>query len=224
MNRILIRNSGICDYQSTCRAMMQFTQERNAGTMDEIWYLQHPPVYTLGMAGRDKHILKNTGIPVIKTDRGGQVTYHGPGQLVVYLLIDLLRKKFTVKRFVSLLEQSLIDMCETLSITAERRAGAPGVYVNGRKIAALGIRVKRGCSYHGLALNVNMDLAPFSNINPCGYPGLEVTQLSDFSCRMNTKHAFNLLLPILLRHLDYDHFENTDINSDQVKFKDIQAA
>jgi lipoyl(octanoyl) transferase len=214
MNMLNIRQSGICDYLTVFNAMSRFNRERNENTCDEIWCLQHHPVFTLGMAGKEEHILDTGDIPVIKTDRGGQVTYHGPGQLVVYLLLDLQRKRLTVKHYVSLIEQSLIDMCASLGIDAERKAGAPGVYVTGKKIAALGVRVKRGCSYHGLALNVGMDLSPFQKINPCGYPGLQVTQLNNEGCTLDTKSAFDALLPYLMKHLDYTEVVTDDARAE----------
>jgi lipoyl(octanoyl) transferase len=210
MSMLYARQFGLSDYGTVLDAMSQFTRARNKNIPDEIWCLQHPPVFTLGMAGKEEHILDAGGIPVIKTDRGGQVTYHGPGQLVVYLLLDLQRKGITVKRYVSLIEQSLIDMCASLDINAERKTGAPGVYVADKKIAALGIRVKRGCSYHGLALNVDMDLSPFRQINPCGYPGLQVTQVKDEGSEMDVATAFISLLPYLMKHLDY-----TEVVADQ---------
>jgi lipoyl(octanoyl) transferase len=162
-------------------AMRRFTDARGPETPDELWVLEHLPVFTLGQAGREEHLLDPGAIPVIKVDRGGQVTYHGPGQLVAYLLLDLRRAGLGIKRLVSLLEQSIIDLLATVNLAAERRAGAPGVYVEGAKIAALGLRVRNGCSYHGLALNLDMDLAPFSRINPCGYPGLAVTRVVDLA-------------------------------------------
>lgn len=198
---IIIRRQGVRDYAGTHAAMARFTRERDAQTSDEIWCLQHTPVFTLGLAGKEEHILHAGDIPVIRTDRGGQVTYHGPGQLIVYLMLDLSRRGLTVKRYVYLLEQALIEMCRALGVAAERRRSAPGVYVAGQKIAALGIRVKHGCSYHGLALNVDMDLAPFRRINPCGYPGLEVTQLASEGCDLTVAEVFNALLPHLLDQL-----------------------
>jgi lipoyl(octanoyl) transferase len=198
-----IRNFGLCPYSKAYGLMAGFTDRRSARTPDELWYMEHPSVFTLGLAGREIHVLDHGAIPVIKTDRGGQVTYHGPGQLVVYLLLDLRRKGITVKQYIYCLEQAIIDMCQCLSIWAERQSGAPGVYVEGGKIAALGIRVRRGCSYHGLALNVDMDLAPFRQINPCGYPDLEVIQLSDLGCRMNIYEVFDRLLPYLMDNLGY---------------------
>jgi len=189
--------------------MVRYTRERDENSPDEIWCLQHPPVFTLGLAGKEEHILAAGDIPIIRTDRGGQVTYHGPGQMVVYLLLDLQRKGLTIKRYVALLEQALIDMCAFLGIKAIRMAGAPGVYVSGKKIAALGIRVKRGCSYHGLALNVDMDLAPFRYINPCGFPGLEVTQLKAQGCLLDINATFTTLLPYLLKQLGFAEYEQT---------------
>lgn len=163
--------------------MQEFTDARDAETPDELWLLEHPPVYTLGRAARGEHLLDAGGIPVVQTDRGGQITYHGPGQLIAYTLFDLQRLGLGVRPFVNLLEQSIIDLLARLSIAAERRAGAPGVYVGGDKIAALGLRVRRGRSYHGISLNVAMDLAPFGGIDPCGFPGLGVTQVRDLAPR-----------------------------------------
>jgi lipoyl(octanoyl) transferase len=159
--------------------MQAFTDARGAATPDELWVLEHPPVFTLGQAGRREHLLDPGGIPVIQVDRGGQVTYHGPGQVVLYCLVDLRRAGLGVKGLVSLLEQAVVDLLAARRIEASARADAPGVYVEGRKIAALGLRVRRGCSFHGLSLNVDMDLAPFARINPCGYPGMAVTRLAD---------------------------------------------
>jgi len=166
--------------------------------------LEHPPVYTLGMAGKSGHILDAGAIPVVQTDRGGQVTYHGPGQLIVYLLIDLKRKGFRITHYVSLLEQIILDYLYKMGQAGQRRVGAPGVYIGDKKIAALGVRVRRGCCYHGLALNVDMDLAPFQNINPCGYPGLKVTQLKALGIAATVSQVGLELLPILKSHLGYD--------------------
>ncbi|WP_325292077.1 lipoyl(octanoyl) transferase LipB [Thiocapsa sp.] len=177
---LLVRRlPGYRDYLPTLEAMRGFTDLRGPDTLDELWLLEHPPVFTLGQAGREEHLLDPGPIPVIKVDRGGQVTYHGPGQLVVYVLLDLRRAGLGVKRLVGLLEQSVIDLLATLEVAAERRADAPGVYVAGAKVASLGLRIRNGCSYHGLALNASLDLAPFGRINPCGYPGLAVTRLVD---------------------------------------------
>jgi lipoyl(octanoyl) transferase len=186
--------------------MVSYALERDENSPDEIWCLQHPPVFTLGLGGKEEHILEASDIPIIRTDRGGQVTYHGPGQMVVYLMLDLQRLGLTVKRYVTLLEQAMVDMCASLGIFATRKAGAPGVYVSGKKIAALGIRVKRGCSYHGLALNVDMDLSPFQLINPCGYPGLEVTQLKEYGFTLDINATFTMLLPFILNQLGYADF------------------
>jgi len=174
-----IRRLGVSDYVPTWEAMKAFTAARDAATRDEIWLLQHPPVFTLGQGGKPEHLLDPGPIPVIRIDRGGQVTYHGPGQAVIYLLLDLRRLGFGVKELVRRMEQAVIDLIAEYGVAAERRAGAPGVYVNGAKIAALGLRVRGGCCYHGLAFNVDMDLGPFRRINPCGYPGLAVTQARD---------------------------------------------
>lgn len=176
---LLVRRLGVCEYEPTWRAMQTFTDERAPDTCDELWLLEHPPVYTQGQAGRPEHVLDPRDIPVIQIDRGGQVTYHGPGQLVAYVLLDLRRAGLGVKPLVHLLEQSVIDMLADYGIESAARPDAPGVYVDDAKISAIGLRVRRGCSFHGLALNVAMDLEPFSRINPCGFPGMEVTQILD---------------------------------------------
>jgi lipoyl(octanoyl) transferase len=178
--------------------MRDFTAARNAETADEIWLCQHPPVFTQGLAGKPEHLLRHIGIPVVKVDRGGQITYHGPGQLVAYLLLDLKRNGLTVKGLVSLMEQAVIDLLAEHGVAAERRSGAPGVYVRGAKIAALGLKIKNGCSYHGLSLNVAMDLTPFSAINPCGYEDLAVTQMAD-QCEVASLASVGERLSALLR-------------------------
>jgi lipoyl(octanoyl) transferase len=175
---LIIRRLGLRDYEPVWRDMQAFTQRRTAETADELWLVEHPPVYTFGLNAKPEHLLDPGDIPVVRCDRGGQVTYHGPGQVVVYCLIDLRRLGLGVKGFVEKLEQSIIDLLAEYGISAERQAGAPGVYVQGAKIAALGLRITRGASYHGIALNVDMNLEPFARINPCGYPGMAVTQLS----------------------------------------------
>jgi lipoyl(octanoyl) transferase len=180
-----IKHLGLVEYAPTFQAMQDFNAQRDADTPDEIWLLEHPPVFTLGLAGKPEHILDAGHIPVVKIDRGGQVTYHGPGQLVVYLLLDLKRRNIGVRELVRKMEQAIIDTLADYGIASQRLAGAPGIYVNGAKIAALGLRVKRGCCYHGLAINVDMDLAPFTWINPCGYPGMPVTQTKDLGVRAN---------------------------------------
>ena len=176
---MIIKHLGRVDYEPTWHAMQAFTAARGPDTPDEIWLLEHPPVFTLGLAGKREHILQTTDIPIIPIDRGGQVTYHGPGQVVAYLLLDLKRRGYGVRELVARMEQAVIDLLVGYAVTAERRERAPGVYVGGKKIAALGLRIKQGMSYHGLALNVDMDLTPFTHINPCGYAGLEATQLKD---------------------------------------------
>jgi len=178
--RLTVRKLGLADYAPTLQAMQHFTTERTDDTADELWLLEHPPVYTLGLAGKDEHLPRiANGIPVVRIDRGGQITYHGPGQVVVYLLLDMKRRGLSVRPLVRLMEQAVIDLLGTYGVSAVYRADAPGVYVDNAKIAALGLRIRRGCCYHGLALNVDMDLAPFRDINPCGYPGLDVTQTRD---------------------------------------------
>jgi len=173
--------------------MRAFTDTRDLNTTDEIWLVEHPPVFTLGLNGKAEHILNAGDIPIVKCDRGGQVTYHGPGQLVVYTLLDLKRLKLGVKQLVTRLEQAVIDFLSSQHINAARKANAPGVYVDGAKIAALGLRVRRGCSYHGLSLNVDMDLKPFSRINPCGYEGLVSVQLRDLLNLKKNVIDFNVI-------------------------------
>ena len=194
---VTIKHLGVVDYQATWHAMQVFTAQRGAATNDEIWLLQHPPVYTQGLAGKPEHLLTKPAIPVVKTDRGGQITYHGPGQIVVYVLFDLKRNGIGVKDLVKRIEQSIIDVLQSYGIAAERKLGAPGVYVKGAKIAALGLRVKNGCSYHGLALNVAMDLTPYGAINPCGYAGMEVTDLATLGVRV----SINDVMTTLSQHL-----------------------
>ncbi len=177
MTVLRLRRLGRVDYAACLTAMQRFTDQRDPDTPDECWLVEHPPVFTLGLAGKAQHVLEAGDIPIIRADRGGQVTYHGPGQVVLYTLLDLTRAGLSVKALVTTLEQTAIDLLAQLGIVGERRAGAPGVYVTDAKIAALGLRVRRGCCYHGLSLNVAMDLAPFGRINPCGYAGLAVTDL-----------------------------------------------
>ena len=177
------RALGLVAYEPTWRAMQAFTQSRDPGTGDQMWLVEHPPVFTLGLAGRREHIVAPGAIAVVATDRGGQVTYHGPGQAVVYLLLDLRRRGLGVKELVRRLEQGAIDLLAGYGIAGERRAGMPGVYVKDAKIAAIGLRIARGCSYHGIALNADVDLEPFARIDPCGYPGLASTRLADLGVR-----------------------------------------
>ncbi|MCB1751449.1 MAG: lipoyl(octanoyl) transferase LipB [Gammaproteobacteria bacterium] len=201
MHAVTIRQLGLRPYTEIWRSMQHFTNERDALTRDEIWLLEHPPVFTLGQAGRREHLLDPGDIPVIQVDRGGQVTYHGPGQLIGYLLLDLRRRNLGIRPLVSLIEASIVELLDSYGIDSAARADAPGVYVDGAKIAALGLRVRRGCSFHGLSLNVNMNLAPFSRINPCGHPGLEQTQLCDLGAPLDLQRVGNDLVDILTRRL-----------------------
>ena len=201
IERVRVVRLGLSPYESTVSAMRDFTAKRNADTADELWLLEHPPVYTLGLAADAAHGPKiDSGIPVVQVERGGEVTYHGPGQLVLYALVDLARRGIKVKQFVCMLEQSVIDL---LGGGGERRRGAPGVYVGGAKVAALGIRVSRGCAFHGLALNVDMDLAPFDAIDPCGRPGLKVTQTRDLGFGFCVDMAGAMLAEILVHRLEH---------------------
>ena len=192
---------GRVDYEPTWRVMQRFTDERDAGTRDEIWFLEHPPVFTQGLNGRPEHVLLPGDIPVVPIDRGGQVTYHGPGQLVVYPLLDLRRLGLSVRALVVALERAVASLAAQHGIEAAGRQDAPGVYVGAKKLASLGLRVRRGASYHGLALNVDMDLEPFCRINPCGYAGLEMTQLAALGVRMNVREAAEALAPLLCAEL-----------------------
>ena len=192
---------GRVEYEPTWRAMQAFTDRRDAATPDEIWFLEHPPVFTLGMNAKREHVLAPGDIPVVQIDRGGQVTYHGPGQLVVYPLIDLRRAQLGVRDFVTALERAVIGYVAQFGITAECRRNAPGVYVEGRKLASVGVRVRRGATYHGLALNVNLDLTPFQRINPCGYAGLEVTQLVELGAPDSVAAAAQGIEPHLIEAL-----------------------
>ena len=197
----LVRHPGLVEYERTWRAMQRFTEQRDAGTADELWFLEHPPVFTLGVNASHTHLLAPGDIPVVQTDRGGQVTYHGPGQLVVYPLIDLRRAALGIRDFVSALERAVIDLAAQYGIAAESRREAPGVYVAGCKLASIGVRVRRGGSYHGVALNVALDLAPFDRINPCGYAGLRMTQLSELGGPSSVLECALALEPHLRRAL-----------------------
>ena len=201
MSDALVRRLGQVPYEPTWRAMQRFTDERSSGTPDEIWFLEHPPVFTLGMSAKHEHLLAPAEIPVVPIDRGGQVTYHGPGQLVVYPLIDLRRRELGVRDLVTALEQAVIDYADEFGIAAECRRAAPGVYVGGCKLASIGLRIRRGASYHGLALNVCMDLEPFSRINPCGYAGLQMTELAAHGGPARVEAAAGGLEPHLIRRL-----------------------
>ena len=198
---LAVRRPGLQPYYEVWQDMQRFTDRRTPATDDELWLLQHPPVYTLGKNGRPEHVLDPGEIPVIHSDRGGQVTYHGPGQLIVYTLLDLNRRGMGVRELVTRIENGVIELLGDYDIAANARKDAPGVYVAGRKIAALGLRVRRGCSFHGLALNVDMDLEPFARINPCGYEGLEVTQLSELAAAFEMADVESRLLAHLQRQL-----------------------
>ena len=200
-----IRELGLLDYERSWLAMQRFTDERklDPDTPDEVWLVQHPPVFTQGQAGKAEHLLLPGDIPVIKSDRGGQVTYHGPGQLVAYLMLDVRRLGYGVRELVTRMEQCLIDLLASYGVSAAAKADAPGVYVDGAKIASLGLRIRNGCSFHGLALNVDMDLEPFRRINPCGYAGLAMTQLRDHAGPIEFAEVGARLRSQLVKHLDY---------------------
>ncbi|WP_372964956.1 lipoyl(octanoyl) transferase LipB [Marinobacter sp.] len=201
MADLIVRSLGQQPYMETWEAMKSFTASRDETTVDELWCLEHPRVFTQGQAGKAEHILLPGDIPVIQVDRGGQVTYHGPGQLVVYLLIDLSRRKLGVRALVDEIEQAIVRTLGDYDIDSASRSDAPGVYVNGAKIASLGLRVRRGCSFHGLALNVNMDMEPFSRINPCGYAGLSMCQVSSFVPGVSVYEVEQLLVRQLVSGL-----------------------
>ncbi|NNB29582.1 lipoyl(octanoyl) transferase LipB [Pseudomonas fragi] len=206
MSQVLgIRELGVLDYERTWLAMQRFTDERKLvpDTQDEVWLVQHPPVFTQGQAGKAEHLLLPGDIPVVKSDRGGQVTYHGPGQLVAYLMLDVRRLGYGVRELVTRMEQCLIDLLASCGVSAAAKADAPGVYVDGAKIASLGLRIRNGCSFHGLALNVDMDLEPFRRINPCGYAGLAMTQLRDHAGPIEFAEVGARLRSQLVKHLDY---------------------
>ena len=196
-----IINLGLQDYTQTWNAMKNFTQARDANTEDELWIVEHPSVFTQGISGKDEHLLENSDIPVVSTDRGGQITYHGPGQLIVYCLIDLKRLGIGVKKMVSLIEVSIMDLLAKHQIESHIKTGAPGVYVDGAKIAALGLKIKNGRTYHGLSLNVAMELSAFAQINPCGYQGLKVTQMCDLTDNISLESIANELTQILSNYV-----------------------
>jgi lipoyl(octanoyl) transferase len=201
---IVVRRLGRRDYGETLQAMQAFSAARTAATLDELWLVEHAPVYTLGLKRHQAAPAPILGIPVVPTDRGGDVTYHGPGQVVAYLLLDLARRALGIKALVNRIEQAVLDLLVAHGVAGERRVGAPGVYVGGAKLAALGLRVRAGRCYHGLALNVDMDLAPFGAIDPCGYPGLAVTQLRDLGVALDPEAAGRALTGELLRTLGYN--------------------
>jgi lipoyl(octanoyl) transferase len=198
---LVVRQFGLVDYTRMLKRMREFVDSRSVDSADEIWFLEHPPVFTQGQAGKAVHVHDAGDIPIVQSDRGGQVTYHGPGQLIVYILMDLRRQGLGPRELVRRIEQGVIALLETLGVGASRSPGAPGVYVREAKIAALGLRIRRGMSYHGLSLNVNLDLEPFTRIDPCGYRGLEVTRLSDFGIDIDCVTAAERLLPQLIGSL-----------------------
>jgi len=204
-----LRRFGLADYEPVWRAMQSFTDSRDENTVDELWLVQHPPVFTQGQAGKAEHVLAPGNISVVQVDRGGQVTYHGPGQIVAYPLVDIRRKGLGVKEFVHRIEEAIIDVLESYGVRGERIPGAPGIYVEGDKIASLGLRIRRGCAFHGLAFNIDMDLEPFQRINPCGYAGLQVTQLSALT-PVDFQEAEKRLVASLARQLGYSDIADTE--------------
>lgn len=204
---LIIRDLGLVDYTSTWQRMQQFTDQRNDDTIDEIWLLEHPPVFTQGQAGKAEHLLFPGDIPVVQVDRGGQVTYHGPGQLVAYVLLNIKRRNLGVRQLVNLIEQSIIATLAQNQVEAYAKADAPGVYVDEKKVASLGLRVRKGCTFHGLALNVDMDLSPFSRINPCGYAGMQMVQSKDLGGPVSMQQAKQQLSAQLVKLLNVSEFQ-----------------
>ncbi|MGL4223776.1 MAG: lipoyl(octanoyl) transferase LipB [Vibrio sp.] len=206
-NQLLVRYLGKQDYTPVWQAMHYFTDQRSSTTRDEVWLVEHHPVFTQGQAGKTEHLLNTGDIPVLQSDRGGQVTYHGPGQLIAYVLIDLRRKHLGVRELVTKIEQLVINTLQHYQIDSAARPDAPGVYVQDKKICSLGLRIRKGCSFHGLALNIQMDLSPFQRINPCGYPGMEMVQISDFDRSVDLEAVAQLLIQNLVAQLDYEQVE-----------------
>jgi lipoyl(octanoyl) transferase len=207
-DRLCLRRLGLAGYEPVWRDMQAFTDTRDENTPDELWLVQHTPVFTQGQAGKAEHVLTPGEIPVIQVDRGGQVTYHGPGQVVAYPLVNIRRKGIAVRDFVNRIEQAIIGVLAVYGVLGERIAGAPGIYVNGDKIASLGLRVRRGCTFHGMALNIEMDLEPFQRINPCGFAGLQVTQLSALA-PVNIRELEQRLVNKLAQQLGYSEIKET---------------
>ncbi|AMG57898.1 lipoyl(octanoyl) transferase LipB [Pantoea vagans] len=204
---LIVRQSGLCDWQSVSDAMHHYTDQRDDQSRDEIWLVEHPPVFTQGQAGKAEHLLMPGDIPVVQSDRGGQVTYHGPGQQVMYVLIDIKRRKLGVRQLVTFLEETVIATLAEFGVSARARADAPGVYVGEEKICSLGLRIRKGCSFHGLALNVAMDLSPFLRINPCGYAGMSMTQLKHFQPEVTTEQVRAPLVSAFARLAGYENVE-----------------
>ncbi len=204
---LIIRDLGLVDYTSTWQRMQQFTDQRGDDTIDEIWLLEHPPVFTQGQAGKAEHLLFPGDIPVVQVDRGGQVTYHGPGQLVAYVLLNIKRRNLGVRQLVNLIEHSIIATLAQNDVEAYAKTDAPGVYVDEKKVASLGLRVRKGCTFHGLALNVDMDLSPFSRINPCGYAGMQMVQSKDLGGPVSMQQAKQQLSAQLVKLLNVSEFQ-----------------
>ncbi|RWR00769.1 lipoate--protein ligase [[Pantoea] beijingensis] len=214
---IIIRQLGLRAWEPVSLAMHQFTHERDTSTPDELWLVEHPPLFTQGQAGKAEHLLMTGDIPVVQSDRGGQVTYHGPGQQVMYVMIDLKRRKLGVRQLVTAIEQTVINTLAWFSVTAYARPDAPGVYVDGKKICSLGLRIRQGCSFHGLALNIDMDLSPFLRINPCGYAGLEMTQLSALQPDVTVGDVQPVLIDSFVKLLNIQKVEYTNTPSGYIK-------
>ncbi|USD59842.1 MULTISPECIES: lipoyl(octanoyl) transferase LipB [Vibrio] len=206
-NQLVVRKLGRKDYEPVWKAMHDFTDNRTDDTRDEVWLVEHNPVFTQGQAGKEEHLLNTGDIPVIQSDRGGQVTYHGPGQLVAYFLINLRRKKLGVRELVTHIENLVIKTLNAYDIESAARPDAPGVYVDGKKVCSLGLRIRKGCSFHGLALNINMDLSPFLRINPCGYAGMEMVQVSQLGGPKEVSTVEDQMIKALLEILDYEQVE-----------------
>ncbi|AGV18681.1 MULTISPECIES: lipoyl(octanoyl) transferase LipB [Vibrio] len=206
-HQLVVKRLGRQDYEPVWKAMHEFTDQRTEETRDEVWLVEHNPVFTQGQAGKAEHLINTGDIPVVQSDRGGQVTYHGPGQLVAYFLINLRRKKLGVRDLVTTIENLVINTLKAYNIDSAARPDAPGVYVAGKKICSLGLRIRKGCSFHGLALNVNMDLTPFLRINPCGYEGMEMVQVSQFGGPDNVEAVEKQLIEELVTLLDYEQVE-----------------
>jgi len=219
-HNLIIRQLDTMDYSKVWHAMQNFTDERDEKTEDELWLVQHPPVFTQGQAGKEEHLLMPGDIEVVKVDRGGQVTYHGPGQQVIYFMINLRRRKMGVRQLVTLIENAIVYSLNDFGIKAYPKPDAPGVYVDDKKIASLGLRVRKGCSFHGLALNVNMDLSPFLRINPCGYAGLEMIQTCDINGPQNITDACNALVKHLVTLLSTDEvkYQTGLLNNDEQQY------
>ncbi|MEF1193001.1 lipoyl(octanoyl) transferase LipB, partial [Vibrio parahaemolyticus] len=206
-HQLVVKRLGRQDYEPVWKAMHEFTDQRTEETPDEVWLVEHNPVFTQGQAGKAEHLINTGDIPVVQSDRGGQVTYHGPGQLVAYFLINLRRKKLGVRDLVTTIENLVINTLKAYNIDSAARPDAPGVYVDGKKICSLGLRIRKGCSFHGLALNVNMDLTPFLRINPCGYAGMEMVQVSQFNGPIDVETVEKQLIEELVTLLDYERVE-----------------